>query len=110
MIDKRPGRRIRENREALDLTQEQFAEKTGLTVNYIARVERGEAFPRLENLITIINALGVSADAVFCDVIDCSADYPVSALAKELDSLPYGRREQIMEVVRLLVRQANGEK
>ena len=41
MIDKRIGKRIKEQREALGLTQEQFAEKIGVTTNYISTVERG---------------------------------------------------------------------
>lgn len=103
---KGPGVRIRECRLKLGLTQEQFAEKTGLTVNYIARVERGESFPRLDNLIAIINSLAVTADAIFCDVIDKSANYPISTLAQELESLSPNDKQQIIEIVRVLVRQA----
>ena len=106
MLDKRPGARIRESRERLDLTQEELAERSGLTVNYIARVERGESFPRLDSLITIINSLGVTADAIFCDVIEKSSNYPISALVQELESLSPNDKLQIMEVIRILVRQA----
>ena len=45
MIDKRIGQRIKECRERIGLTQEQFSEKTGLSVNYISTVERGGSFP-----------------------------------------------------------------
>ncbi len=68
MIDKRIGKRIKECRERLGLTQEQFAEKIGVGVNYISTVERGASFPRCEKLIAILNGLEVSADAIFCDV------------------------------------------
>lgn len=40
MIDKRIGERIKQCREQLGLTQEQFAERLGLTTNYISTVER----------------------------------------------------------------------
>lgn len=40
MIDPRIGKRMKQCREQLGLTQEQFAEKTGLTMNYISTVER----------------------------------------------------------------------
>ena len=60
MIDKRIGQRIKECRERIGLTQEQFSEKTGLSVNYISTVERGGSFPRCERLITILNGLQVS--------------------------------------------------
>ena len=36
MIDKRIGQRLKHRREELGYTQEQFAEKTGLTINYIS--------------------------------------------------------------------------
>lgn len=104
--DQGPGARMREYRLKLGLTQEQFAERTGLTVNYIARVERGESFPRLDSLITIINSLGATADAIFCDVIDESTNYPISSLVLELESLSPKDKLQIMEIVRILIRQA----
>ena len=54
MIDKRVGKRIKQYRERLGLTQEEFAEKTGLASGYISTVERGITFPRYDKLITII--------------------------------------------------------
>lgn len=45
MIDARIGKRIKECREKIGLTQEQFAEKTGLTTNYISTIERGAIYP-----------------------------------------------------------------
>ena len=41
MIDKRIGKRVKQARERLGITQEDLAEKTGLTTNYISTVERG---------------------------------------------------------------------
>ena len=69
MIDVRIGRRIKQCREKLGLTQEEFAEKTGFTTNYISTLERGKSFPRCENLIILLNALEVSPEAIFCDVV-----------------------------------------
>ena len=69
MIDKRIGKRLKQRREELGLTQEDLAEKLGLTPNYISTVERGASFPRCEKLILLLNGLEASADAVFCDVL-----------------------------------------
>lgn len=63
MIDKRIGERIKQCREQLGLTQEQFAERLGLTTNYISTVERGASFPRCEKLIAV-------AAGLFCRKID----------------------------------------
>ena len=71
MIDKRIGKRVKQCRERLGLSQEEFAEKTGLTANYISTVERGMSFPRCEKLIILLNGLEVvvsaSAEAHFAD-------------------------------------------
>ena len=71
MIDKRVGKRIKQRREQLGLTQEQFAEKLGVATNYISTIERGASFPRYEKLVAIINALETSADAVMHFCLPC---------------------------------------
>lgn len=108
MIDPRIGQRIKQCRERLGLTQEQFAEKIGLTANYISAVERGASFPRCEKLITILNGLEVSADAVFCDVMTHSTQYKTSKLSEKLKCLPYEAQNRILQMVDLMIRQEKG--
>lgn len=105
MIDKRIGKRVKQCREKLGLTQEEFAEKTGLTTNYISTVERGASFPRCEKLITILNALEVPADAIFCDVLTHSSTYKASLLSAELSSLSPEAQNRILQMVELMVKQ-----
>jgi transcriptional regulator with XRE-family HTH domain len=110
MIDKRIGKRIKEQREALGLTQEQFAEKIGVTTNYISTVERGASFPRCEKLILLLNGLETSADAIFCDVLDHSSEYHASYLSAQLEKLADDDKKRILEMVELMVKQANENK
>ena len=44
---------IKQLRKAKGLSQEELAEKTGLTANYISTIERGMSFPRCEKLIIL---------------------------------------------------------
>ena len=106
MIDKRIGKRIKEQREAIGLTQEEFAEKIGVATNYISTIERGASFPRCEKLIAIMNGLECSADAIFCDVIKKSCAYRSSVLAEMLTELPAEEQDRILAVVDLMIRQA----
>lgn len=105
MIDKRIGKRVKEARERLGLTQEEFAEKTNFTVNYISTIERGASFPRCENLIKLINALETSADAIFCDVILYSNDYKTSQLSNELAALSPKAQKRILRTLELMIEQ-----
>ena len=104
MIDKRIGKRIKERREQLGLAQEQFAEKVGLTTNYISTVERGASFPRCENLIKILNGLETSADAIFSDVLLYSNNYQSSKLSEELHTLPIEEQKRILNLVELMIK------
>lgn len=52
---------IRKLREERNWTQEQMAEKLGLTRNGYAKIERGESMPNLQRLNGIADMLGVKA-------------------------------------------------
>jgi DNA-binding XRE family transcriptional regulator len=54
------GKRVREKRTDLRLTQEELAERADLHTTYLSSVERGERNIALENIIAIALALGCS--------------------------------------------------
>lgn len=109
MIDKRIGKRMKQRREQLGMTQEDLADKIGVSTNYISTVERGESFPRCQRLVDILNALETSADAIFCDVIEHSGEYTKSRLSSELDTLPSDEQKRILEMLELMIQQAKGK-
>lgn len=53
--------RIRTKRKGLELSQEQLAERAGLSHNYIARLELGWNSPSLSTLLSLASALGMHA-------------------------------------------------
>lgn len=105
MIDARIGKRIKQCRERLGLTQEELAEKTGFTVNYISTLERGKSFPRCENLIILLNSLEISVDMIFCDVVVYANKIKASQLLEELAVLPPEAQKRILRTVELLIQQ-----
>lgn len=56
------GAAARAARIALKLTQEDAAEQIGISAEFYARIERGNALPSVPTLARISTALGVSAD------------------------------------------------
>ncbi len=106
MIDKRIGKRLKQRREELGLTQEDLAEKLGLTPNYISTVERGASFPRCEKLILLLNGLETSSDAIFCDVLTHSAQTKASILSEQIAELPPEEQQRILNMVELMIKQA----
>lgn len=68
------GKRIREERLRLNLTQERLAEDVNLSMAYIGQVERGERSFTLENLIIVAKRLGVTIDYLLSDCVATRED------------------------------------
>jgi len=65
MTDIEIGKNLRKARKKSNLTQVQLAEKSGINVNYYARIERGEVDASLNTLKTILKILKVKSSEVF---------------------------------------------
>jgi transcriptional regulator with XRE-family HTH domain len=59
------GHKIRELRIAIELSQEELADASGLHRTYIGSVERGERNISLQNIVAIARALSVSPSILF---------------------------------------------
>lgn len=62
MGDKQLGKKLKEAREKLKLTQKQVAEKAGVTTNWYARFERGEENALQETRDVILKVLKIKID------------------------------------------------
>lgn len=63
------GNRIRDHRRNKLLTQDELAERVGVTSSYIGMIERGERIPSLDSFILIANELEVTADELLTGIV-----------------------------------------
>lgn len=56
------GKRVRIRRNILELTQEELAERIGVSTSFIGHIERGSRKLSVETLYAICKALETSAD------------------------------------------------
>ena len=98
------GKHISEFRHLRKLRQEDLAEITGLSTNYIGAVERGEKIPSLETFIDILNALSVSADMVLSDVLREGYKIKASTFSDQLKTLSAKDQKRIFDVVEVLIK------
>lgn len=62
------GARIRSLRLNKQMTQEQLADRLGLSVSFVGHIERGNRQPSLETLVGLADALDVSTDFLLMGV------------------------------------------
>ena len=81
------GDRIREVRKKRNLTQEQLAEKLGVTFTYVSELERNLKMPSMPLFIRLVEELDVSADYLLRDIVSPSTLYPDKAIANKMERL-----------------------
>ena len=101
------GENIRKYRLMRNMRQEDLAEKTDLSSNYIGMIERGEKIPSLETFIAIINALDVSADIILSNLTSSGYEVKESLLNEKLDNIPEHEREMIFDVIDTMLKHIN---
>lgn len=52
------GRELRETRQALDITLQELAHRSGVDAGLISKIENGKVNPTLQNLLKLANAMG----------------------------------------------------
>ena len=86
---KEMGQRIMVRRKSLRMTQEELADKLGVSAQMISNLELGKKAIRPENLARVCEVLGLSADFVLTGTntktaVDAVADKLVQLTAEEL--------------------------
>lgn len=61
---KKFGTNLKKARVQASMTQKEIAEKSGLHVNFIARIERGEENPTYETIERIVKALKIKSSDI----------------------------------------------
>jgi transcriptional regulator with XRE-family HTH domain len=73
---------IKKNRRLRGLTQEQLAEKAGISSHYVAMVETCKTFPKPEMLERFAKTLGIEPYQLF--MVDSDPSEPIERLQKNI--------------------------
>ena len=105
-MEKIIGKRIQEFRKKKGITQEELSEIIDISPHYLSALERGIYNIKLETLVKILNTLDISADEVFCDVVNKSSAVSSNRLSDRIDTLPKEEQEKILAVVDTMINSA----
>lgn len=103
------GKRIREERLKLNLTQEKLAEDIGISTAYLGQIERGERSITLDKLIPLVNRLGVTIDFLLSDyMVSADEDRSLDRLKQLLLGRTPTEKEIAINMIKLLFSYTNG--
>ncbi len=96
------GLRIRQRRKSLHYTQQQLAELSDQEPSNVSHIERGATKLSLPTLVSIANALGVSADELLCGSIRSSKPAFDREASQILEDCTHEERKVIIGTMRAL--------
>lgn len=103
MDNKKIGAKIRECREACNLSQKGLADKVGISLRYLGDIERGAKIPKLATFIDLLNAMNASADYVLIDELNSAYRLQASELEKSLEELEVSDRNFAMDLLKTII-------
>lgn len=99
---KRLGKRIREERLKLNLTQAQLAEAVDISDTYMGAIERGERSLTLDTLVRLVNRLGVTVDYLLSDSVADNDSNIMEQFRQIVDCQPMERKQMAINVLRTI--------
>lgn len=99
---KQLGKRIRTERQNLNLTQEKLAEKVEVSEAYVGQIERGERNLALDTLVRLANSLGVTVDYLLKDSIEVDEDHSFHHLKQLLVNRTPKERQMALDVIKMM--------
>lgn len=101
-IDKVIGEIFKEYRLKNKLTQEKIAEKLGISVKYISRIENGTGGVKVETLVKYINILCISPNVIFDKLIVNEDLKHQLQISKKINKLSNDKIDFIISIIDLL--------
>lgn len=94
------GQRIRKYRKASNLSQEQLAEKVGISVTHMSHIETGNTKLSLPVLVDIADTLSVQTDAIIYEIPQSNKTTVTQELADIINSCSTNKLNVIIDVVK----------
>ena len=88
------GKRVRELRRSINLTQETLAEQCGISASFLGHIERGTRVASIETLVCLCNTLHVTPQYLLSASLNTFDDHMPEGISPE-------RRTHLREFLRL---------
>lgn len=94
------GERIRDQRKAMNLTQERAAERIGISQRFYSQIERGEAGMAMNTMLALCDALMLTPDALLGYTAPKASDLLPDQLAAEIYSCTDDQQQSVLAMLR----------
>ena len=104
------GQRVKFFRKRLGLSQRELAEKSHISVNTIAQLERGIKNPTLGTIMTVCSALGITPTELFTlrtDKVEDELQREINCVASLMTSMSVKNAHRLVLIVEQIIAMLN---
>lgn len=98
------GERVEEFREKLKISGEQLAQQIGITLEELELIENGSEIPNMNVCVRLLNALKLSPNVAFMDILDEGYKPKSNYIIESLKPLPPDMRQLILDNLYSMIR------
>ena len=96
------GKRFKELRKNSKLTQEQLADRLGITDRHIRDIERGDFFPSIDLYVLIAESFEISLDMLILGAQPSAKEMQMQKRLQEQERIVQQQRESIEQAIYIL--------
>lgn len=99
-MEQQLGKNIANRRHELNMTQQQLAELSNLSINFISRLERGGSNDvSSTTLLRLATALGTSMDSLMTNQASSHRGLQLRKLINKLENYDYSKTEHLSKII-----------
>jgi len=108
MLRKNFGKKVRQLRKLLKLTQEEVAHKANMDYKYLGAIERGEKNLTIENIGKIAQGLGVEPYELFLfheENFKKEEEIVEDKIKDILKNIPFKKKKLVLKIIQLILKE-----
>lgn len=96
------GKRIKEERLILGLTQEKLAEDIDISNSYMGQIERGERSLTLGTLVKLVNRLGTTIDYLLSDSVQIEDKQLIKQMLRLMEGRTSKEKKMALDLIKVM--------
>ena len=101
-INKIFGKILRDARKTKKMTQEELAERLGISLKYISRIENGNNGVKTQTLIKYMNILGITPNTIYASFIENEEASKNVQLSEKISKLSDEKKQLLDSIIDLI--------
>ena len=93
------GKRVKLQRVMAGITQEELAEKTGVSCSFIGHIERGEKKASVETLVSLCNAMRITPTVLLQDSLEEEIAHAENGGKLAQDIMRVMREHNVLDII-----------